>query len=1075
MNSFKPFITNDEVKLSEFIKSISKEVENCYFLVGFFYFSGFKEIYKELIDKNIKVLVGLEIEKNIGNIFAEVYKLKQEKNLSNKVIREKFIDSFKDFVNSSDYFDSYENQEAFYIFLEKIKNGTLEIRKTRKPTHSKMYLFERKEKNLGFSPGFLIIGSSNLTYSGLTGQNEISVLLHDAVYYNGAKQLFDEMWEDSVPIVSEDNFEEFKKRLVEKTWISVVPSPQLLYIRALHEYFEAQKLKVEFLPSQITENKFYDLKYQLDAIERAISILNQHNGVIIADVVGLGKTVIASAIAHVLRIRTVVIAPPHLVENWQAYRFDFDFQGRVFSSGKLEEALDFVISDESEKLIIVDEAHRYRNENTQSYATLHKICQGNKVVLLSATPFNNRPSDIFSLLKLFQAPTTSTFVNKKQGDLQSIFKKFNEDFLNAERNGDKRKIEEISSKIRDIISPVVIRRTRLDLKEIGVYREDLKVQGMMFPEVEEPKLMSYDLGEIAELYLKTLEKICPYDEKPKFKYFKATRYKPTAYLKNFEKYRKPLTELFGTENFERSQENIANFMRKLLVYRFESSIYAFRISLEHMIEATERMIKWYKSGQVPIYKRGAIPDPEEIFNEGTYEEDEIPDESREALDKLREKGYYFIDSREIRKSFVEDLQSDVELLKEIYDEWFGNRDLQDQKLIHFKSNLRKLFREKPGRKIVVFSEFADTVNYLHEKLKDEFPAVKYTSKDSTKANREIIRKEFDASYHSQTNDFKLLIATDAISEGFNLNRADVIFNYDIPYNPTRVIQRVGRINRIGKRVQEKIYIYNYFPTVIGEDETSVRKITTAKIHMFNFILGTDTKILTTDESINSYFAKEIRELEKQESSWDVEYLNDLNDIKTNKPEIYEEALNLPKRIRTKILNAEFNGALIFTRKNHLLNFELVKEDELFNISAREGLNYFKSMCSHKYDKVDKKLEEYLKLFRNRKPTDSVRLSRAEREFLSGVEYLISRNFDEKNYLDDLRKVIKSLMLPKYLVRQGNDLIKGILQEKIGFEKLKKLIPHEYVKRMISKFTNENREDAEIILIEEFSEELDSVN
>jgi len=1075
MNSFKPFITNDEVKLSEFIKSISKEVENCYFLVGFFYFSGFKEIYKELIDKNIKVLVGLEIEKNIGNIFAEVYKLKQEKNLSNKVIREKFIDSFKDFVNSSDYFDSYENQEAFYIFLEKIKNGTLEIRKTRKPTHSKMYLFERKEKNLGFSPGFLIIGSSNLTYSGLTGQNEISVLLHDAVYYNGAKQLFDKMWEDSVPIVSEDNFEEFKKRLVEKTWISVVPSPQLLYIRALHEYFEAQKLKVEFLPSQITENKFYDLKYQLDAIERAISILNQHNGVIIADVVGLGKTVIASAIAHVLRIRTVVIAPPHLVENWQAYRFDFDFQGRVFSSGKLEEALDFVISDESEKLIIVDEAHRYRNDNTQSYATLHKICQGNKVVLLSATPFNNRPSDIFSLLKLFQAPTTSTFVNKKQGDLQSIFKKFNEDFLNAERNGDKRKIEEISSKIRDIISPVVIRRTRLDLKEIGVYREDLKVQGMMFPEVEEPKLMSYDLGEIAELYLKTLEKICPYDEKPKFKYFKATRYKPTAYLKNFEKYRKPLTELFGTENFERSQENIANFMRKLLVYRFESSIYAFRISLEHMIEATERMIKWYKSGQVPIYKRGAIPDPEEIFNEGTYEEDEIPDESREALDKLREKGYYFIDSREIRKSFVEDLQSDVELLKEIYDEWFGNRDLQDQKLIHFKSNLRKLFREKPGRKIVVFSEFADTVNYLHEKLKDEFPAVKYTSKDSTKANREIIRKEFDASYHLQTNDFKLLIATDAISEGFNLNRADVIFNYDIPYNPTRVIQRVGRINRIGKRVQEKIYIYNYFPTVIGEDETSVRKITTAKIHMFNFILGTDTKILTTDESINSYFAKEIRELEKQESSWDVEYLNDLNDIKTNKPEIYEEALNLPKRVRTKILNAEFNGALIFTRKNHLLNFELVKEDELFNISAREGLNYFKSMCSHKYDKVDKKLEEYLKLFRNRKPTDSVRLSRAEREFLSGVEYLISRNFDEKNYLDDLRKVIKSLMLPKYLVRQGNDLIKGILQEKIGFEKLKKLIPHEYVKRMISKFTNENREDAEIILIEEFSEELDSVN
>lgn len=138
-------------------------------------------------------------------------------------------------------------------------------------------------------------------------------------------------------------------------------------------------------------------------------------------------------------------------------------------------------------------------------------------------------------------------------------------------------------------------------------------------------------------------------------------------------------------------------------------------------------------------------------------------------------------------------------------------------------------RNEPDRKLIVFSEFADTVNYLGKALIEAgLPAMKYTSADATIANKDRIRANFDAGLKPslQQNDFHILVATDAISEGYNLHRAGAIFNYDIPYNPTRVIQRIGRINRINKKVFDELYIYNYFPTEIGENEARKRNIYT---------------------------------------------------------------------------------------------------------------------------------------------------------------------------------------------------------------------------------------------------------
>ena len=401
------FITNKDKKLSDVINNILPATENLYFLVGYFYFSGFEKIYKQVKDKNLKMLVGLQIEIDIANRIKELHLL-EKLNTSRAKVREEYLKSLVQVFNETDIFDSEEKQEAFRIFLDKIHDGTLEIRKTQESNHAKLYIFEnRKDTNHGGEfLGTVITGSSNLTHSGLEGRFEINVSLRDNYNFTLAQNLFLELWGKSVVIVDENNKNDFLNKVIEKIWLDKLPKPYLLYIRVLAEYFAENKDSV-ILPADITDGKFFNLKYQVDAIKRAIGIIERHNGVIVADVVGLGKSIIASAVAHNLNLKTIVIAPPHLEQQWNDYRYDFSFNAKVYSSGRIKTALEENLDDE-QKLIIIDEAHKYRNELNADYAYLHQLCQQNKVMLLTATPFNNRPQDIFSMIKLFQIPTRST-------------------------------------------------------------------------------------------------------------------------------------------------------------------------------------------------------------------------------------------------------------------------------------------------------------------------------------------------------------------------------------------------------------------------------------------------------------------------------------------------------------------------------------------------------------------------------------------------------------------------------------------------------------------------------------------
>jgi superfamily II DNA or RNA helicase len=1077
------FITNQDKLLSEVINNILPSSKALYFLVGYFYFSGFEEIYKNVADRNMKILVGLDAEKDTINKIKE-FEIIDETNHSRGEIRLKFNKNFVAIFNDTDFFDSEQKQEAFRIFLEKIKNGTLEIRKTLRPNHSKLYLFENKDEYSqgGEFAGTVITGSSNLSRAGLRGQHEINVVFRDEHFQEGL-DLFNQLWSDSVLIVDNNNYNEFHKEVIEKIWIDKLPDPYLLYLRVLIEYFTIAKRGTIAFPSGITKEKFKDLKYQIDAVTRAINILEQHNGVIIADVVGLGKSIIASAIAYNMKLKTIIIAPPHLIPQWKDYSYEFNFRAKFYSSGKIRLALE-ENNDGEQKLIIIDEVHKYRNENTHDYALLHQLCQKNKVILLSATPFNNRPQDIFALIRLFQITAKSTI--RTVDNLSYQFREMIKEFKKLKESQKKKtkseaqikhEIEILADKIRDILSPVIIRRSRIDLELIDEYKVDLEHQKISFPKVNEPVVLEYKLGDLTELYINTFYKITPQEEG---KGFIGVRYMPANYIKNIEKYKEKISEEFDDVNlFKQAQQNLAGFMKHLLVRRFESSIEAFVKSLDSMIQSSQYIKEWYERvGKVPIYKKGNLPSIEELFNlEGEEAEIDLKEINfEEQLASYTEKGLFLIDKKELSVNFIRDLGKDINLLKEIRNDWFANGYPDDPKLKDFKVILKNKHKEMPSRKIIVFTEFSDTADYLYKKLKDEFRVFKYSSKDSSYENKEIIRRNFDAGIRESEmrNEFDILIATDAISEGFNLHRAGVIFNYDIPYNPTRVIQRVGRINRINKKVFDELFIYNFFPSAEGQQHTFVTQIATLKLAMIQALIGEDTKVLTTDEELRSFFVEQFRdELKEQEAkeSWDAKFLNELNRIKSTNPSLYRQAIELPRRIRIKRTKAfEQKGVIVFGKKGTDYIFKIgTSPTEYQTLDARDSIQIFKSELDEKSELVSSEFEAIYQAVKANLFTkkNEVALDKGKRETIDKLRVLIDKKIGNQDYLKDLLFVVIELdSLPELYLRQVRKISDKTID--IDLKKLMEDIPHSYLVDIIKKAEMIDEAEENLILAEELN-------
>lgn len=1075
------FITNKEKFLSDIINGILPKTDAVDILVGYFYYSGYMQLSENLKDKQIRILVGLDIDLHISKHIREVEAIRNE-FISRNILKEEYYKQFVHIFNDSDFLDTAEKLEQFKMFYGKILDGTLEIRKTLDPCHSKMYLFAYNDlmNEGGELPGVLITGSSNLSYQGLKGRLELNARFNDKQDYEEGKKLFDELWESSVVVASKDNLDEWNNKVMARIWYDKIYSPYLMYVRVLKEYFNIPTSENLLTPYDITEGRYSNLRYQTDAVQMAINALNNHNGAIVADVVGLGKSVIASTIARNLRLRTIIVCPPHLYKQWEGYRDEFGFTASVFSAGKIEDAVlhyQELVKDGEQFLIIIDEAHRFRNEYTQDYALLHNLCFGNKVLLLTATPFNNQPADIYALIKLFQIPTNSTLKTVENlgasfKDLINKYKKLREEQRVGKKtdNEIKTQVNDMAKKIRSIISPLVVRRSRLDLQGIPEYADDLKQQNIQLVMPNDPEELEYDLSELKDLYMTTLDRINKSEGSSDAVYrFKAARYSPVLYIKeeSKDKLAKELEDKTGVKFnlLLGRQTNISSFMRHLLVARFESSVAAFKASLGYMIQSSEHMLRWIdQRRKIPVFKKGNLPDVSAFYDTS----DDGMEEIEELFEKYEARGFFEIDMKYVKDSFVTDVKADVQLLKNLQEQWFGKDNMikSDPKLDSFIRIVRKQMKNDPNRKLVVFSEFADTVNYLGKALVNAgLPAMKYTSADATSANKDLIRANFDAGLKPalQQNDFYILVATDAISEGYNLHRAGAIFNYDIPYNPTRVIQRIGRINRINKKVFDQLYIYNYFPTDVGEAETRTKEISTLKMAMIHAIMGEDTKALTKEEDLQAYFKERYRkELSRnEEESWDTPYRKLLNSLKGT--DVYNNALELPHRARTaRSVNKPKKGVLMFGRKGDDFVFKIGDaSNPPAMISAEEAISLFEADINEKPVDLSKNFDAVYQLVKSSLFSSEVK-DRNEKEqinALAKIKVLMSKQALSKDYLEDLAQVVRADALSGYEIRFINQLMPK------DAPKLPLKISAEYLARIIG-YQNKVDDGEETLILSE---------
>lgn len=1100
------FITNDGTSLTNTVKSLIKNSKQLAFLVGFFYFSGFKQIYKEIGNLPLRILVGMDADVDVSNRMREFYTYFGEENPpeSKLTIKNKWFDEVVNVVCKADALDNQDTQEAFRIFKDKLLDGSLEVRKTLEPNHAKMYLFSSVSPDpiSNNDTGKVIVGSSNLSIQGLKARSEINVYLQDDNDFQVAKRIFEELWDSAVVLVDVNNKDEFFEKVIKKTWLDSVPSPYLMYIKVLLEYFRATEDKI-LTPHELSKDsliEFFNVSYQIDAIRDGVAKVRKHSGCIIADVVGLGKSIIASSIAANLELagdvqRTVVICPPHLKTEWETYAKSFYLRGyTIYTSGKIGQA---VIDYRTAKdiLIIIDEAHRYRNEDTQDYADLHELCMGNRVLLLSATPFNNSPSDIFAMLKLFQIPTNSTIqtvnnLSKQMSLLMAQYKELKKDQRTGTLTDEEfeRKAADIARSIRDILDPIVIRRTRIDLIKHNGYREDLIENGIEFAKVKSPVSQIYELGTLSKLYVETLEILEPDPTDGTKKGFTGARYSPLTYLKDDKEIIEKYAKMFDMDNFKVSQVNAAKFMKRLLVCRFESSKAAFIQSLTNVLKSMQTLKKVYCDYKIipfdnngKLFDRTRLEDLDDDFDGSLFEFEEY---LSLAFSEEIKKGLKFIDAKDLTSDFLLDLDHDIDLFKRFLAKW--KRVDSDPKLDAITATIQDSLKKEPNRKIIIFTEFSDTSEYLCSELQNRgIRAISYSGKNAGSSRRDVIRANFDAGYpYEMKNDFEVLVGTDAISEGISLHRAGTIYNYDIPYNPTRVIQRVGRINRMNKKVFDELYIYNFFPTATGEAISHISEISTFKMKLFQVILGADTQILKGNETLGGYMSRQYEEAAQIEDtvSWDIKYRNELDELKDKHPDWIVEVENLPQRSRVArkdvdmklegVVGYEFfkplheNGVLLFTRKGDSFRFSS-DDNDTDVLPPQQALAIFKASPDEEGFAVSD--DFYLK-YQTAKASSGLVKSSAKRskslqeanKVLVALKKQLLAPVD-RDYLDSVISIANIDSISLFNLKR----IKRINPIQIdAVKQLKKIVSEEFVRSVLEKNDSIGNEPEVVLLAEE---------
>lgn len=903
MSSDLTFITNEPgYTLKERFEVLINDSRLFDCLAGYFYTSGFYAIYKSLEKtEKIRILIGIGTTKETYDLLKTGLNERQLMlQFSHAETKEKIADMVEKEMEDSE--DSQKVEEGVYKFIEWIGSKKLEIRAyPSQNIHAKLYIMTFTEGDRDI--GRVITGSSNFTQSGLIENLEFNVELKNRADYEFVKQKFEELWKDAV-----DVSEKYILTIQTKSWLNQNITPYELYLKFLYEYFRDELSTTDEVFIKYLPQDFMKFEYQKQAVLNAKKILEEYGGVFISDVVGLGKTYVAAMLTGQLDGRTLVIAPPALLNknnpgSWPNVFSDFHIPADFVSSGKLDDALQKTTEREY-KNVIIDEAHRFRTETTIGYEKLAQICRGNRVILVTATPYNNTPKDILNQIKLFQnarkstvpiLPNLETFFDRLDKKLKKIDKQKNyEQYVEV--------VKENAKEIREkVLKYIMVRRTRSEIREY--FDNDLKKNKIKFPEVQPPEPLYYQFNAREDkIFEETIKLITQ-----QFKYARYTPLLPSYYKGKV------------TQLEEQSQKNMGKFMKILLVKRLESSFFAFRRSIDRFIHSYEMFIKEFDKGNVYVSKKYI----NKIF-------ELLENDDDEAVQRLIDEGkaeYY--DSKDFRQVFKEHLQNDLDILGRIKNLWRAvERDPKLEKLLNELSKNRIL----KNKKLIIFTESKETAEYLSKNINNnkKFGKISLLYHGNSSENiRDMVTENFDARVKSPKDDYKILVSTEVLSEGVNLHRSNIVINYDIPWNPTRMMQRVGRINRVDVKF-DKIYTFNFFPTSKSEDEIQLKKTAETKINAFLTLLGGDAAVLTEGEPVGSHelfnrlISKQTILGEGEIVESELKYLNVIKDIRDKNPDLFGKIKHIPKKARSSKKDKEYVDSLLtYFRLGKLQKFFIV--------------------------------------------------------------------------------------------------------------------------------------------------------
>jgi len=967
MTTDTTFFTNEKNSaLVDRFKVLLKHSQFLDIIVGYFRISGFNLLKDsfENIDE-VRILNGINVDKGTFQAIeasqneVEIFSVEETKANLKETIK-------YDLENSE---DSQQVSDAIKKFIELLKKKKIKIKQYRKNNiHAKVYIC-RLNPNTQTEYGKVITGSSNFSHSGLKGQYEFNVELKNSADVKYALQKFEELWND---VNSVDVNEYVEEILNKETWLNEDISPYDLYLKVLYEHFKDEINQDKKSLFETSENVM-KLTYQKHAVIKAKDILDTYNGVFISDVVGLGKTYVCALLAKQLPdVKKTIICPPVLRENWKRVfdnykitQFDtYSGDGSILKKLKNDH---FV--QESE-YIFIDEAHRFRNAETETYNDLYEICEGKKVILITATPLNNKFLDILSQLRLFLKARSSNIPGIS--NLNSFFGYWDKKIREAKRDlkdesDAKRYLETVrrgSEEIREkVLSEVMVRRTRTDIKEL--YKEDMIKNNFHFPDVDDPIRLIYEFDDQTNsIFEQTLEL---------FKDFQKVRYNPLNYLK---------PDSYKKSKFSKN-DSLGSFFKTLIIKRLESSKYAFQNTIRRFIDYHKLALKMFQEDRFIIGNK----------NQNIYDLQSADD--AETNQMLEEGDIEIYNKNDFKLEFSELLKKDLQILEDIQTLW--NSVKIDFKLKSFINELNNNEKLK-NKKIVIFSESKETCSDLFKNISKEVSnkCMVYTSEFakinddngeislSRDQSRNIITENFnpniDIKY--QKNSIQILISTDVLAEGVDLHRSNIVINYDLPWNPTRVIQRVGRVNRVGSTFKN-ILIFNFFPSAKGGKILNQEENITSKIQAIHDCLGNDAKYLTENEETETYYllggksGKDIFNAINSKETYDKDeavdtrqkYINYIRNIRDKSPDLFNKIIQLPKKIKSSKKNNinDEQSVITFFRKGKFKEFVITEEKnkETQRLNFLDAIKYFQCTNKEKKTNITKNFFDNLRQNKNK--------------------------------------------------------------------------------------------------------------